>query len=120
MLADYIMTLLKKDQSDKELQAYCRKNLDDFLGEETGPFVGRLFEAVRSKAYLPNADNGGEDAVADEPAVEEPAALEDDFASGGSHSGLTSLELASPFSTFKILRVAALKSVSIVSRVAAI
>lgn len=36
VLADYIIALLKKERSEKELQSYCKENLDDFLQDKTG------------------------------------------------------------------------------------
>ncbi|KAG9338010.1 hypothetical protein JZ751_027259 [Albula glossodonta] len=44
-LAKYVVALVKKDKTEKELKALCIDQLDTF--------VDRLFEAVNSKSYLP-------------------------------------------------------------------
>ena len=65
MLADYVMTLLKKDQSEDELLGYCKRMLEDFLREHAAPFVDDLFAAVRSGSYLGDDEllppDGGDD-----------------------------------------------------------
>ncbi|KAG0212711.1 hypothetical protein BGX28_005744 [Mortierella sp. GBA30] len=52
MLADYIIALLKHDKEMEELKALCNAQLDDFLLEETKPFVVKLFDTLESKSYL--------------------------------------------------------------------
>ncbi|AWP01291.1 putative RNA-binding protein 26-like [Scophthalmus maximus] len=52
-LAKYVVALVKKDKSEKELKALCIDQLDVFLQKETQPFVDKLFEAVNNKCYLP-------------------------------------------------------------------
>lgn len=51
-LARYVLALLKKDKPEKELKRVMIEQLDVFLGEETKPFVDRLFEAINSDEYL--------------------------------------------------------------------
>ncbi|XP_007560153.1 RNA-binding protein 26 [Poecilia formosa] len=52
-LAKYVVALVKKDKSEKELKALCIDQLDVFLQKETQPFVDKLFEAISNKSYLP-------------------------------------------------------------------
>lgn len=52
-LAKYVVALVKKDKTEKELKALCIDQLDVFLQTETQQFVDRLFEAVNNKSYLP-------------------------------------------------------------------
>ncbi|XP_060891630.1 RNA-binding protein 26 isoform X1 [Labrus mixtus] len=52
-LAKYVVALVKKDKSEKELKALCIDQLDVFLQKETQLFVDKLFEAVNNKSYLP-------------------------------------------------------------------
>ncbi|KAG9492142.1 hypothetical protein GDO78_000581, partial [Eleutherodactylus coqui] len=52
-LAKYVVALVKKDKSDRELKALCIDQLDVFLQRETQGFVDKLFEAVNTKSYLP-------------------------------------------------------------------
>ncbi|XP_077559106.1 zinc finger protein swm isoform X2 [Haemaphysalis longicornis] len=51
-LAKYVMALVKKDKSEKELKEICLDQLDVFLQKETKPFVDMLFETLASKSYL--------------------------------------------------------------------
>uniref|UniRef100_A0A667XYD6 RNA binding motif protein 26 n=1 Tax=Myripristis murdjan TaxID=586833 RepID=A0A667XYD6_9TELE len=55
-LAKYVVALVKKDKSEKELKALCIDQLDVFLQKETQTFVDKLFEAVNNKSYLPQPD----------------------------------------------------------------
>lgn len=55
-LAKYVVALVKKDKSEKELRALCIDQLDVFLQKETQTFVDRLFEAVNAKSYLPQGE----------------------------------------------------------------
>ncbi|KAJ3221726.1 hypothetical protein HDU81_010381 [Chytriomyces hyalinus] len=52
VLAEYVIALLKHDKSDTELRALCIDQLDEFLKTETLPFVDKLFESIRTRAYL--------------------------------------------------------------------
>ncbi|OAQ25203.1 hypothetical protein K457DRAFT_129181 [Linnemannia elongata AG-77] len=54
MLADYIIALLKHDKENDELKELCVSQLDDFLQQETVPFVDLLFEALATKSYRSN------------------------------------------------------------------
>ncbi|XP_066562784.1 RNA-binding protein 26 isoform X2 [Amia ocellicauda] len=51
-LAKYVVALVKKDKTEKELKALCIDQLDVFLQKETQTFVDKLFEAVNTKSYL--------------------------------------------------------------------
>ncbi|XP_034048982.1 RNA-binding protein 26 isoform X2 [Thalassophryne amazonica] len=55
-LAKYVVALVKKDKSEKELKALCIDQLDVFLQKETQPFVDKLFEAINNKSYLPQLE----------------------------------------------------------------
>uniref|UniRef100_UPI0037E87AE6 RNA-binding protein 26 isoform X2 n=1 Tax=Semicossyphus pulcher TaxID=241346 RepID=UPI0037E87AE6 len=55
-LAKYVVALVKKDKTEKELKALCIDQLDVFLQKETQQFVDRLFEAVNNKSYLPQPE----------------------------------------------------------------
>ncbi|KAF9994323.1 hypothetical protein BGZ80_005782 [Entomortierella chlamydospora] len=52
MLADYIIALLKHDKENNELKTLCVSQLEDFLLEETEPFVTSLFKVLDSKSYI--------------------------------------------------------------------
>ncbi|XP_053319129.1 RNA-binding protein 27 [Spea bombifrons] len=52
-LANYVIALVKKDKSEKELKAICADQLDVFLQKETNGFVDKLFECLHTKNYLP-------------------------------------------------------------------
>ncbi|XP_061595453.1 RNA-binding protein 27 isoform X1 [Cololabis saira] len=53
-LANYVVALVKKDKTEKELKALCADQLDVFLQKETVGFVDKLFECLTSKNYLGN------------------------------------------------------------------
>ncbi|XP_011608386.1 RNA-binding protein 26 isoform X1 [Takifugu rubripes] len=55
-LAKYVVALVKKDKSEKELKALCIDQLDVFLQKETQPFVDGLFEAILNKSYMPQTE----------------------------------------------------------------
>lgn len=55
VLSDYVLALLKHDGSDETLQASLQEQLEDFLAEQTKPFVEKAFIALRSQSYLPEA-----------------------------------------------------------------
>ncbi|XP_063738098.1 RNA-binding protein 26 isoform X2 [Eleginops maclovinus] len=55
-LAKYVVALVKKDKSEKELKALCIDQLDVFLQKETQQFVDKLFEAIDNKNYLPQPE----------------------------------------------------------------
>ncbi|XP_075712643.1 RNA-binding protein 27 [Rhinoderma darwinii] len=52
-LANYVIALVRKDKSEKELKAGCADQLDVFLQKETNDFVDKLFESLHTKSYLP-------------------------------------------------------------------
>lgn len=54
-LARYVLALLKKEKPINDLKNVMVEQLDVFLAEETKPFVERLFNAITSEEYLPNA-----------------------------------------------------------------
>ncbi|GFR89995.1 RNA-binding protein 26 [Elysia marginata] len=54
-LAKYVCALVKKDKSEQDLRDICVDQLDVFLQQNTRPFVNDLFEALKSKAYIPPA-----------------------------------------------------------------
>uniref|UniRef100_A0A3Q3DQF6 RNA binding motif protein 26 n=1 Tax=Hippocampus comes TaxID=109280 RepID=A0A3Q3DQF6_HIPCM len=55
-LAKYVVALVKKDKTEKELKALCIDQLDVFLQKETQQFVDKLFEAIDNKSYLPQME----------------------------------------------------------------
>uniref|UniRef100_A0A3B4B058 Uncharacterized protein n=1 Tax=Periophthalmus magnuspinnatus TaxID=409849 RepID=A0A3B4B058_9GOBI len=55
-LAKYVVALVKKDKTEKELKALCIDQLDVFLQKETQQFVDKLFEAISCKSYLPQSE----------------------------------------------------------------
>ncbi|KAK6343334.1 hypothetical protein TWF730_010925 [Orbilia blumenaviensis] len=52
VLADYVLALLRHEQSEAEVRQMCIDQLDDFLREHTTPFVDQLFGALRTRSYL--------------------------------------------------------------------
>ncbi|KAF3942321.1 hypothetical protein ABW19_dt0206759 [Dactylella cylindrospora] len=52
VLADYVLALLRHEQSEDEVKQMCIDQLDDFLREHTSAFVNELFATLRSKSYL--------------------------------------------------------------------
>ncbi|KAI8914840.1 hypothetical protein DFJ77DRAFT_36632 [Powellomyces hirtus] len=63
VLADYVIALLKHEKSIPDLKVLCISQLDDFLKEETKPFVATLFDSLVSQGYLESdekpADHSG-------------------------------------------------------------
>ncbi|KAM8973250.1 RNA-binding protein 27-like isoform 1-T1 [Pelodytes ibericus] len=55
-LANYVIALVKKDKSEKELKAICADQLDVFLQKETNGFVDKLFDSLHTKTYLPQEE----------------------------------------------------------------
>ncbi|XP_007900760.1 RNA-binding protein 26 isoform X1 [Callorhinchus milii] len=55
-LAKYVVALVKKDKTEKELKALCVDQLDVFLQKDTHTFVEKLFEAINTKSYLPQLE----------------------------------------------------------------
>ncbi|XP_053722466.1 RNA-binding protein 26 isoform X2 [Synchiropus splendidus] len=55
-LAKYVVALVKKDKSEKELKELCIEQLDVFLQKETTEFVDKLFVAIDNKSYLPKSE----------------------------------------------------------------
>ncbi|GCB71377.1 hypothetical protein scyTo_0001545 [Scyliorhinus torazame] len=55
-LAKYVVALVKKDKTEKELKALCVDQLDVFLQKDTHTFVEKLFEAIIAKSYLPPSE----------------------------------------------------------------
>ncbi|XP_069746422.1 RNA-binding protein 26 isoform X2 [Narcine bancroftii] len=67
-LAKYVVALVKKDKSEKELKALCVDQLDVFLQKDTHTFVEKLFEAITAKSYLPQFEQLSSVNVKSEPA----------------------------------------------------
>lgn len=78
-LAKYVVALVKKDKTEKELKALCIDQLDVFLQKETQQFVDKLFEAINSKCYLPPSEQPPPvvKLEKDEPKKEEPTPEDD-------------------------------------------
>ncbi|MGH0140263.1 UNVERIFIED_CONTAM: hypothetical protein FKN15_051412 [Acipenser sinensis] len=66
-LAKYVVALVKKDKTEKELKALCLDQLDVFLQKDTQIFVDKLFNAVNSKSYLPQFEQPSSTTVRTEP-----------------------------------------------------
>uniref|UniRef100_A0A8C6LL86 RNA binding motif protein 26 n=1 Tax=Nothobranchius furzeri TaxID=105023 RepID=A0A8C6LL86_NOTFU len=77
-LAKYVVALVKKDKSEKELKALCVDQLDVFLQKETQPFVDKLFEAINNKSYLPQSEQPLVKVEKEEPKKDEVASREED------------------------------------------
>ncbi|XP_078077763.1 RNA-binding protein 26 isoform X3 [Mustelus asterias] len=67
-LAKYVVALVKKDKTEKELKALCVDQLDVFLQKDTHTFVEKLFEAITAKSYLPHSEQLPSVNVKSEPA----------------------------------------------------
>ncbi|KAF2467303.1 uncharacterized protein BDR25DRAFT_267440 [Lindgomyces ingoldianus] len=54
VLADYVIALLTADESEHFVKEQCLEALPDFLPEHAvGPFVNDIFDAVKTRSYLP-------------------------------------------------------------------
>ena len=51
VLADYVLALVKSDETDDQVKQNCRDNLDDFLKEHTTAFVDDVFRTIATKSY---------------------------------------------------------------------
>ncbi|CAE6421778.1 unnamed protein product [Rhizoctonia solani] len=51
VLSNYVLALLKHEAPESELKETFRKQLNDFLDNETSKFVDDLFAAIKSKSY---------------------------------------------------------------------
>lgn len=51
-LARYVLALLKKDKTQKDLHQCMNQQLDVFLNAETKPFLERLFNVIATEEYL--------------------------------------------------------------------
>ncbi|KAI0082217.1 hypothetical protein K474DRAFT_1634213 [Panus rudis PR-1116 ss-1] len=52
-LAEYILALLKHNAPEADLRRELNTELEEFLENETTPFIDTLFTALRTKSYLP-------------------------------------------------------------------
>ncbi|XP_051882263.1 RNA-binding protein 26 isoform X2 [Pristis pectinata] len=77
-LAKYVVALVKKDKTEKELKALCVDQLDVFLQKDTHTFVEKLFEAITAKSYLPQFEQLSSVNVKSEPARQEREDKKDD------------------------------------------
>ncbi|XP_043706788.1 zinc finger CCCH domain-containing protein 27-like isoform X2 [Telopea speciosissima] len=57
ILAEYVVALLKKDKPIEELQKLCAENLVDFLGQDTKPFITKLFQALDDGSIVAPAES---------------------------------------------------------------
>ncbi|XP_028332619.1 RNA-binding protein 26 isoform X2 [Gouania willdenowi] len=78
-LAKYVVALVKKEKSEKELKALCIDQLDVFLQKETQLFVDKLFEAISNRSYLPKSEQevSAVKEEKEEPKKEEPSREEE-------------------------------------------
>ncbi|TPX30309.1 hypothetical protein SmJEL517_g06107 [Synchytrium microbalum] len=80
VLADYVLVLLKHDQPIQDLRTTCLDQLEDFLKEQTTPFVTRLFNALQSKEYMKEPQSkGGQHSNDYPPVIEEEDDAEKNF-----------------------------------------
>ncbi len=54
VLADYVVALAKTDDPEPAAKVNCIENLQDFLVDNTEPFVDQLFQAISTKSYDPD------------------------------------------------------------------
>ncbi|CCJ28652.1 unnamed protein product [Pneumocystis jirovecii] len=52
VLSDYILALLRHDQSSEDVKKLCLSQLEEFLRENTFSFVDDVFNALEKKTYL--------------------------------------------------------------------
>ncbi|KAG5520200.1 hypothetical protein PMAC_001277 [Pneumocystis sp. 'macacae'] len=52
VLSDYILALLRHDQSSEDVKKLCLSQLEEFLRENTFSFVEDVFSALEKKTYL--------------------------------------------------------------------
>ncbi|KAA3674544.1 uncharacterized protein DEA37_0011180 [Paragonimus westermani] len=55
-LSQYVIALIKKDKSDKELKDICIDQLEVFLQENTSTFVEDLFTSLKTRSYVGTND----------------------------------------------------------------
>lgn len=66
-LAKYVMTLLERNQELEELQESCDEKLEEFLHDNTKPFVNDLFKFIRGQmAQQRQSRYGGDEDDADD------------------------------------------------------
>ncbi|XP_054164104.1 RNA-binding protein 26-like isoform X2 [Oppia nitens] len=56
-LAKYVMALIKKDKTEKDLKNVCLDQLEVFLQNNTISFVDTLFETITNKTYIKSSSN---------------------------------------------------------------
>ena len=54
VLADYVLALIRNDDTDLVAKANCIENLQDFLPDNAESFVNDVFTAIATKAYDPS------------------------------------------------------------------
>ncbi|KAK9464993.1 hypothetical protein V1512DRAFT_229474 [Lipomyces arxii] len=52
ILADYVLALLRHEQSEEDAMRMCREQLEDFLHSNTAGFVDEVFGVLKTKQYL--------------------------------------------------------------------
>ncbi|GAB7337002.1 hypothetical protein MBLNU457_g2417t2 [Dothideomycetes sp. NU457] len=57
VLADYVLALIRSDESDAQVKQTCVENLEDFLQGDTVSFVDGVFEVIRTKSYDSTSSN---------------------------------------------------------------
>ena len=53
VLADYVIALVKTDESESAAKANCVENLQDFLGDSADSFVDDVFAAIANGSHDP-------------------------------------------------------------------
>ncbi|WBW71978.1 MTREC (exosome adaptor) complex RNA-binding subunit Rmn1 [Schizosaccharomyces osmophilus] len=67
VLSDYAMALLRHESSEEEVRQLCYSQLEDFLRQETVPFVDKIFDVLRERSYLEEAPEVAATVLANEP-----------------------------------------------------
>ncbi|KAK7203439.1 hypothetical protein BZA70DRAFT_312518 [Myxozyma melibiosi] len=57
ILSDYVIALLRHGQPENEIRQMCLDQLQDFLQDNTVPFVNDVFAALKTKEYLSGGAN---------------------------------------------------------------
>ena len=52
VLADYVLALLRSEDSEIQVKTDCTDQLEQFLAENTAPFVKELFETTKWRLYI--------------------------------------------------------------------
>lgn len=91
-MAKYVIALIRKDKSEKDLKTICLDQLEVFLQKETIAFVDILFETIADKSYLKSQSNQQNDQT-----LNTKSSLETNQTSSNDNSASTKTESASNY-----------------------